>query len=367
MTVITVVPRLRPAIDGVGDYAFRLALQVQQDFDISTQFIVGDPTWQTSETVSNTSAMAVQQRSVESFLTLLKTASTVILHYVPHGYAQKACPFWLVNGLENWHTLVPDATLITMFHELYAFAWHRPWSSDFYLSPVQQHLAARVAQLSDVCLTSTERYCHVIDRLSQGKHQHVPVLPVFSNIGEPSDVLPLAHRKRRLIIFGQRRTKDKIYKKSQPLLAQVCASLAIEEIWDIGPRIESAPNQVNKVPLKQLGKLPEDTISQILSESLAGFLNYAPKRLGQSGIFAAYCAHGMVPINQGYLPNSLDGLVANQHYWCPTLDPLHKPATEAIVGEALSWYRRHTLAKQASVFHSYFHNVVTNEVNFLSS
>ncbi len=358
MTVTTLVPRLRPAIDGVGDYGFKLALQLREDYNITTQFIVGDPTWQRNNDLKGMEAHAVSCRSVESLLSHLQGTSTVILHYVPHGYAQKACPFWLIQALERWHTSTANASLITMFHELYALDWHRPWSSDFYLSPVQQYLAARVAQLSTVCLTSTERYRHSIQRLSHGKHTQVSVLPVPSNMGEPSRLLPLSQRQRRLIIFGQRRSKGPIYRHFQALLNQICQTLAIQEIWDIGPSVDPTPIQISAVPVKKLGKLPETDISQILSESLAGFLSYDPKRLGKSGIFAAYCAHGMVPINHTHGPSPVDGLVVNQHYWCPIFAPSHPPDIETIADYALAWYRNHGLSKQAAVFRHHLSNVI---------
>lgn len=43
--MISVVPRLYPAIDGVGDYALTLARQLRSDFGVETRFIIGDPTW----------------------------------------------------------------------------------------------------------------------------------------------------------------------------------------------------------------------------------------------------------------------------------------------------------------------------------
>ncbi len=43
-TVIAIVPRLPPAIDGVGDYALNLARQLRKDFNIHTHFIVGNST-----------------------------------------------------------------------------------------------------------------------------------------------------------------------------------------------------------------------------------------------------------------------------------------------------------------------------------
>lgn len=347
MTFVTLVPRLHPAIDGVGDYAFNLAIQLQHDYQLPTQFIVGDPTWSQPPASAKFQAMAVAQRSAASLTALLEPHSTVFLHYVPHGYAHKACPWWLIHALERWRTSAPQAQLITMFHELYALDWHRPWSSDFYLSPVQQHLAARMAQLSDQCFTSTDRYTQVVHRLSRGKHSNIPVLGVFSNFGEPSEVLPLSHRQRRLILLGQRHSKSLIYQHSQPVVAQVCRQLGIQQIWDIGPTTGIAPSQIDTVPVTEFGKLPAEHISQILSESLAGFLNYDPQRLGKSGIFAAYCAHGLLPINHRALDVRIDGLEVGKQYGCPHYSEIDLSRGQAIARQAWQWYSSHTLSKQA--------------------
>ena len=43
--VYSIVPRLPPAIDDVGDYTLNLARQLRKDFIIQTHFIVGNLKW----------------------------------------------------------------------------------------------------------------------------------------------------------------------------------------------------------------------------------------------------------------------------------------------------------------------------------
>jgi len=45
MLVTSIITRLPPAVDGVGDYALNVALRLRKDFDLETHFVVGDPTW----------------------------------------------------------------------------------------------------------------------------------------------------------------------------------------------------------------------------------------------------------------------------------------------------------------------------------
>jgi hypothetical protein len=352
-SIIAIAPRLPPAIDGVGDYAFRLASQLHQDFGIQTQFVVADPTWTGGAETTHNSAAAIAVRTQAALLRSLteRSATTVLLHYVPHGYARKACPFWLVKALEAWKTGATNRCLITFFHELYALDWHRPWSSDFWLSPIQQYLAARLTELSDVCLTSTERYTRDIARLSRGQHPHSPALPIFSNVGEPLAISPLAQRQRHLVIFGQRHSKGRIYQKSGAALEQICRSLTIEQIFDLGPRSGFAPATISSLPVQELGELPATQVSQVLAQSLVGFLTYDPWRLSKSGIFAAYCAHGLWPINPQGLAQAVDGLQAGIHYSVShPFASLDLEQGQAIADNALAWYQSHRLAKQSQTF-----------------
>lgn len=359
MSITAIVPRLPPAIDGVGDYALRLATQLNQDFGINTQFVVADPNWEGACEIDGVSSQAVSVRAKQPLLQLINALPinpfpaaqpTILLHYVPHGYARKACPFWLVEALKQWRQQ-SNGRLITFFHELYALDWHRPWSSDFWLSPVQQYLAGCLSQLSDVCITSTERYTDQIQQLSRDKQNHVPLLPIFSNVGEPAGVKPLAERQRTLIVFGQPHSKGGVYRHTA-LLQTIGHSLGINQILDIGPRTGAAPAAIGKIPVQELGELPAFEISQLLSQSLAGFLAYDPRRLSKSGIFAAYCAHGLLPMNHRSLRITVDDLKPGSHYWaCDREAALNLEIGQTIAHQAHLWYQQHSIKKHAQTLY----------------
>lgn len=353
MSIISIVPRLPPAIDGVGDYALRLAQQLYQDFQINTHFIVGDANWHGDTTIEGFTASSVDSRSVEALVAALTDASatTVLLHYVGHGYANRGCPVWLVNALEQWKLSYPQARVVTMFHELYAVGV--PWKYDFWLSLIQQNLAARVACLSDRCLTSGQRYATALHRLSQGKHVQVPTLPIFSNVGEPEPVLPLVKRQPRLVIFGQYHTKVRVYRECLSSLAATCQSLNLKEIWDLGPATGLNPASIQTIPVVEVGARSAADISEILSTSAAGFLHYDPRRLAKSGVFAAYCAHGLLPINHQPSGQVMDGLEPGIHYWAVTTQSTPSSSAnlpQAIADNAFAWYQTHSLATQAQQF-----------------
>jgi hypothetical protein len=150
MLIIQIVPRLPPAADGLGDYALNLAHQMRQDFGIKTHFIVGDPWWVGEAQIEGFSISKVPRQSANIFLSLLESerfsSATVLLHYVNYGYAKRGCPIWLVEGLERWRNTTVTRSLMTMFHEVYAFGFP-PWTSSFWLSPLQRNLASRFSTI----------------------------------------------------------------------------------------------------------------------------------------------------------------------------------------------------------------------------
>lgn len=360
-----IVPRLLPAIDGVGDYALNLANQLRQEFGIKTHFIVGDPNWTGEIQIEGFPITKVSVCSATNLLSLLPSdrPASVLLHYVGYGYAKRGCPSWLVDGLQFWRTASTHRLLITMFHELYASG--SPWTSAFWLSSLQRNLAARLAQLSDRCLTSKQHYAEILSELSQGKQTQIPTLPVFSNIGEPDQVPPLAKRHQRLVVFGGRSKRLRVYQKSLAELSHTCQLLGIKEILDIGPSTGLTLSPVNGVPVVERGQLDATEISHILSTSLAGFFNYNLEYLAKSTIFAAYCAHGLLPVSPRCHALPVDGIAAGKHYWIPddmTTGLKDLLEVQAIADNAYAWYQTHNLSVQAKTFATYLAASVATEV-----
>jgi hypothetical protein len=364
MVIIQVVPALPPAIDGLGDYALNLARQLRQGLGKETHFVVGNPTWEGERMIEGFPITVLPKRSGTAVLSsLLKVSSRpapVLLHYVGYGYAKRGCPLWLVDGLQRWQTTDVNRFLVTMFHELYAFG--PPWTSSFWLSPLQKNLAIRLADLSDRILTSRQGYAKRLYELSRGKHPHIPTLPVFSNIGEPKQVPPLAKRDRRIVVFGSPGNRLRVYRESLAELELTCQLLGIEEIWDIGSRTNLTVSTANGVPIMELGELSAAEISSLLLNSFAGFFNYTPEYLAKSTIFAAYCAHGLLPVSHVGSTFSVDGIIAGKHYWIPgnQAEDLNRlEALQAIAENAYLWYQSHRLLVQAKTFADLLGNITT--------
>ncbi|WGV24074.1 glycosyltransferase family 1 protein [Halotia branconii] len=359
--IIQIVPQMSPVTTGVGDYALALAKQLRQEFGITTYFIVGDPNWTGATQIEDFPIQKVDKRSAKNLTSILEeiasSATNILLHYVGYGYAPRGCPFWLVDGLQQWQTRKSKATLITMFHELYA-AGYPIWSSAFWTEPLQKYLVNRLARFSDRMITNKPEYAKILHSFSSNKNQQIPIVPVFSNVGEPDKMLPIAKRKPRLVVFGGTGNRLKVYEQSITYLKRVCQQLNIQEIIDIGPPINLSISKINDIPIVILGQQPAEKVSDILQDSLVGFFYYPLDFLTRSGTFAAYCSHGVIPVGTTYYAwgKEQDGLEENKHYLLADnkIEQLSLSLGEMIAQNAYNWYQTHNLSRQAKIYSEVF-------------
>ncbi|WLT38825.1 hypothetical protein NON20_03455 [Synechocystis sp. B12] len=188
-SIIQIVPKLPPAIDGLGDYALNLARQFRLDHQLDTIFVVGAPDWKGSDEIEGFKVFKLPNRDCDSLVSLLSQLPTskVLLHYVGYGYAKRGCPIWLIQALEIWKRQHQQAHLVTMFHEIAASG--PLWTSAFWLSATQRNLAKRLVKVSDRLLTSKQLYAEILQDHSKGRFNEIPSLPIFSNVGEPANPL----------------------------------------------------------------------------------------------------------------------------------------------------------------------------------
>jgi hypothetical protein len=216
-------------------------------------------------------------------------------------------------------------------------------------------LAQRLVQISDSILTSKQLYAEILQSYSQGRFNDVPTLPVFSTVGEPSNLPDLLVRQRHLVIFGSRGRRNKVYQSSLDQLHQICQCLNIQQIFDIGPKLDSIPTRIGNVPITATDSLPSYEVSATLSGAFAGFFNYHPAFLGKSTIFAAYCAHRVLPVSAQMTNHSEDGLYPGQHYILPdqySTGMTSETSLQHIADNAYVWYQAHNLSAQAKTYHA---------------
>ena len=354
--LIQIVPKLPPSIDGLGDYALNLARELRKRHGVETSFVVGNSDWRGASEINGFTIQKLDFGNgcnLSSFLFSRnggrQADNTVLLHYVGYGYAKRGCPIGLARNLRQWKAKASGARLVAVFHEIYAFG--PPWRSSFWLSPLQKKLAGEIAILSDDILTNRQNYAKSLRLL--GFSKKIQVLPVISTIGEPESVSPLSQRLPRLIVFGHDRRR--IYRRSIPKLAQVCELLGIQEIYDIGPSLGFKLSKIHGIPVLQLGKMAPHEISRLMTESYAGYFEHDTNFLAKSSIFAAYGAHGMVPVTGGRYRGDEDGLQRGQHYLMIDRENkvLKSQDLQPIADNAWKWYDNHKLSIQADIFNSY--------------
>lgn len=271
----------------------------------------------------------------------------LLLHYVGYGYAKRGAAWRLVSTVCRWRARRQGRRLVTIFHEIYASG--PPWRSSFWLSPVQRWLARRLAQTSDASVTSNELFGAILGRWVSDEKVHV--LPVFSTIGEPAEVVRWAEREPRLVVFGTPGVRERAYRGTGSGLAAAVAALGVREVIDIGAP-GSVPARVGDVAVRALGQLDEREVTRLLSKARFGFVAYPPALLGKSSIFSAYAAHGVCPLVDW--PGLESEQVAGRgERWLAPQDAPYLGAMAATIAErAEAGYRLHSLARHAELHRS---------------
>jgi hypothetical protein len=356
MKLVQIVPRLPPAREGVGGYAAALGRALTA-CGIDSSFLVGDPGWSRGGDLSGED---INKRSAAALARQLAASGTavVLLHYANYGFQRRGCPAWLVGGVARWRGADPGRRLVTMFHEVYASG--PPWRSSFWLSPVQRRLASSLLRASDGIATSLGLYGRILSRWQP--RRSVTVAPVFSAVGEPGTLPAAAERRPRFMaVFGGAGIRQRAYAEMRQALAGACRALEVAEILDVGPTLPELPERIEGFKVRALGPLPDAEVSAILLRSYAGFLGYPPSFLAKSTIFAAYCAHGLVPVcawpqagghRGGRSRRGAPHALAPDEpppCWQPGREPAPSDP-DALAARAWSWYGGHSLALQAAAF-----------------
>ena len=103
-----------------------------------------------------------------------------------------------------------------------------------------------------------------------------------------------------------------------------------------------------------MGALPANEVSDWMRKSLAGFVSYPSHCLGKSGIFAAYAAHGLVPVlPRRCVGSDRDGLMPGKHFAIAEDLGLEAMSRVQILSEAAcDWYQGHRVDAQAEQFYN---------------
>lgn len=352
--LLQIVPRAPDECGGVGDYARQLARRLRERHGINSIFVSAAPV-NSSRTFGGFELLA-------PFRTISKTIAppaALLLHYVNYGYNPSGVPSRLPTRLQRLKQ-AGDARLVTIFHELYAAgSWRQ---SAFWLSPLQKQIARSIAELSNTAIVSNEIQGAQLRRLAP--ETRIVQQPVMSNFGEPSaDSEVLAARDpHRWVVCGGTELLERSLRSFTRNAARIPAFCSPRELFVIGgtersevrAHLERLPNIVSHYH----PKVQSSTASEILSTCAFAWLDYfhqadvAMATILKSTIFAAFCAHGVIPVfPHNGSPVSLNQDRLSGPFFVTEFENNLPSETERVrVAESLQgWYARNASSEHLSL------------------
>ena len=289
------MPRVPGGLDGVGDYALGLANNLRDEFGYATVFA-------TFDTLSKSAVHSFEVVPLNPPKNETGRFDHVLLHYVNYGYQKRGVPFGLLSIMRRLRRKHPVA-LITIFHELYASG--PPWSSAFWLRPLQVHLTKSIARLSDECIVASENFSRELQRLAPNVRIHLHPTP--SGLGEP-----LLSREQienrdphRWVIVGGTVLAEHSLRSFCRIFHRIPDSMAPRALSVLG----GSENPATRSLLVDLGietdyrpRIAAGDASAILKTCAFAWFDYFRRPnvetsvILKSSAFAAACAHGVVPV-----------------------------------------------------------------------
>jgi hypothetical protein len=354
-SLIQVVPQRTVQPNGVADYAAVLAGALHRSSGINSIFLSPLPQAGASPVEDAWETTFLPRRHGELFadtlgsLSAALNAKAVLLHFSGYGYQKRGVPTWLLDGLRRWRRR-GDIPLFTIFHELYAVG-RLPWHSSFWLSPIQKLIARGIFDLSAKAITPIRTYQDTLSHWGRRTDHEIIRMPVFSNVGESGRGRPAVERPATAVVFGLSGTEKKIFGEYYLVIQRIVTLMGIEKIIDVGPRSSPVPGRIGRVPLISKGLLSASEISSTLKDARFGLVAYPLDFIGKSGVFAAYAAHGVVPIVLSEKLASVDDLKAKEHF-IDGLRIMAGPGEDdlgSIQQSVSDWYVSHSLKVQANL------------------
>lgn len=306
LSLTHIVPRLPPAVGGVGDYCVKLwdywlEPQPQWSFLITADAAESQAQWLSVK-------IAEFEKSSTSLISALEALNvqTAVLHYSGYGYHPKGCPVWLPQALGRWKAVNSQRRVAVMFHELYATG--PIWSSNFWVKPFAQKIIRDLIGLADVWVTSCSRYqTELVDRFAANPKQGA-LIPIGSNIlpNQPVNFdrpWMATGKKLKVVIFGLARTRLWTLNVHAKLLKQLCDRNLVESITLAGnSELDAKGTRQMAQHRAYIGHnhlwqeafdLTPDQVSQLLVTQDLGLVCNEPDILTKSSVFAVLSAHGV--------------------------------------------------------------------------
>ena len=336
-------PAFPSAINGLGDYSNMLGLEIKRQLPATEIYYLGLPqieqvnlvNYFTIKTNDNSLCKSISENLID----------VLFINYSNYGYQKKGIPVWLIKQVALLQK--KGIKIITFFHEVYASG--KVWQSVFWLHQLQKKLFRSLYHLSDAAFCSNQRVLTIIQSETEDKGEKAKNIGLFSNITEPDILIPWVERKRVAVVFGSYGRRKLVYDKILAINS-FCKQNNIDSIIDIGCGEFNTQWQQIQVPVTPKGLLSNTEIATILRNVQFGFIDYATSLLGKSGIFAAYAAYGIVPINFSEdREQAMDGLIVSKYFFKP-----NGSITIFNCDAIYKWYQSHNINNHTKTIISRF-------------
>lgn len=216
------------------------------------------------------------------------TSTPILLEFTPLAYSRLGLSWPLLLQVVRWR--LNGCRVIAYFHEL-PFSNGRQWKRKL-AATLQRGYCVLLAAASSSSVQNQETGSRWL-KLLCGAHR-LSFLPTCSNVGESTDPPPPKSRALQVVVFGSpgKRRHAHALVASQGGYRHLFG--ANVNVIDIGEPMQLPQELIAEV--SALGPLPVAKIQNHLLSSRFGFFYSEPDQFSKSGVFAAYCAHGVVPI-----------------------------------------------------------------------
>ncbi len=306
--ILQIVSGFKPSIDGMGDFSRLLGKILWEHNRLPSQFLVyrRPPTALDPAEIAPNVALYPQDstpgalRQSLADLLVRQSYDFALVHYGPYAYSPKGTPAAFAAAIGELAGKMP---VLVFFHEI--FSKGMPWQRAFWTQTEQKRTIADLLKLSTASFTSNAGYLNRL-QVFNAANRPLSTIPIFSNVGEPQTLRPLHQRARQLVVFGQAQTRSRLYKEYLPALEEICRTLRIETVVDVGSgQSEHLPARMGDAPIRVEGWMDEEQLSALMANSVAGVLGYWADVWEKSGVMAAYLAHALLPILVELEPRSM--------------------------------------------------------------
>jgi len=261
---------------------------------------------------------------------------SVVLQYSGYGYANRGVPIRLLHWLRTNRRRI--TRLGVTFHETYASGPLR--SSAFWLSPAQRYIAQQIVRMCDFWVSSNELASNWLG--DQALLKESATLPMFSNVGE-LDRLPEKDPKK-IVVFGTAPRRERAWRAAGDRLLRRADDEGLALV-DVGPPLGDTGlvDELRRAGVDVRGRRTVEEVSELLSSAAFGLIAYPPYLLAKSGVFAAYCAHAVVPVVYSGKSGGRDGVRVGDHYVRELPPRVEYRDFSDVSAQALLWYQGHRL------------------------